>query len=175
VIRKEAWPFYRTISGVRLCWELGESKGPKWKQRLTQRGCRSSDADDLVSFSGYQFPSELRGRCDVRRALKHHQSMPGRRPAISSIHESVLSKTFVRVVQTLCRGRGCACSRPDSNATRINADRNAQLYGQASETKTILKDIPRPPPEPPKTRFFKSPILSLGSVLGITKLLFGGK
>ena len=29
VIRKEAWPFYRTISGVRLCWELEDSKGPK--------------------------------------------------------------------------------------------------------------------------------------------------
>ena len=29
VIRKEAWSLYRTISGVRLCWELEESKGPK--------------------------------------------------------------------------------------------------------------------------------------------------
>ena len=29
VIRKEAWPFYRTISGVRLCWELEEPKGPE--------------------------------------------------------------------------------------------------------------------------------------------------
>ena len=29
VIRKEAWPFYRTGSGVRLCWELEEPKGPK--------------------------------------------------------------------------------------------------------------------------------------------------
>jgi len=29
VIRKEAWTFYRTISGVRLCWELEEPKGPK--------------------------------------------------------------------------------------------------------------------------------------------------
>jgi len=29
VIRKEAWPFYRTISGVRLCWEIEERKGPK--------------------------------------------------------------------------------------------------------------------------------------------------
>jgi len=28
VIRKEAWPFYKTISGVRLCWELEEPKGP---------------------------------------------------------------------------------------------------------------------------------------------------
>jgi len=29
VIRKEAWPFYRTISGVRLYWVLEEPKGPK--------------------------------------------------------------------------------------------------------------------------------------------------
>ena len=29
VIRKEAWPFYRKISGVRLCEELEEPKGPK--------------------------------------------------------------------------------------------------------------------------------------------------
>jgi len=29
VIRKEAWPFYKTISGVRLWWELEEPKGPK--------------------------------------------------------------------------------------------------------------------------------------------------
>ena len=29
VIRKEAWSLYRTISGVRLYWELEEPKGPK--------------------------------------------------------------------------------------------------------------------------------------------------
>ena len=29
VIRKEAWFFYRTIFGVRLCWELEEPKRPK--------------------------------------------------------------------------------------------------------------------------------------------------
>ena len=29
VIRKEAWSFYRTISGVRLCWQLEEPEGPK--------------------------------------------------------------------------------------------------------------------------------------------------
>ena len=28
VIRKEAWPFYRKISGVRLYWVLAEPKGP---------------------------------------------------------------------------------------------------------------------------------------------------
>ena len=32
VIRKEAWPFYRTSSGVRLCWELEEPKGPKGRK-----------------------------------------------------------------------------------------------------------------------------------------------
>ena len=29
---KEAWPFYRTSSGVRLWWELEEPKGPKGTQ-----------------------------------------------------------------------------------------------------------------------------------------------
>jgi hypothetical protein len=29
VIRKEAWPFYRTISDVRRCWQLEKSKGPR--------------------------------------------------------------------------------------------------------------------------------------------------
>ena len=29
VIRNDAWSFYKTISGVRLCWELEEPEGPK--------------------------------------------------------------------------------------------------------------------------------------------------
>ena len=29
MIRNEAWPFYRTSSGVRICWVLEEPKGPK--------------------------------------------------------------------------------------------------------------------------------------------------
>ena len=29
VIRTEAWPFYRTVSGVRIYWVLEEPKGPK--------------------------------------------------------------------------------------------------------------------------------------------------
>ena len=32
MIRKEAWPFYRTISGVRLYWVLEEPKGPKGRK-----------------------------------------------------------------------------------------------------------------------------------------------
>ena len=40
VIRKEAWPFYRTSSGVRLCWELEEPKGLEedFLNNLTLRG-----------------------------------------------------------------------------------------------------------------------------------------
>ena len=36
VIRKEAWPFYRTISGVRLCWELDEPEAPERSQAACQ-------------------------------------------------------------------------------------------------------------------------------------------
>ena len=32
VIRKEAWSFYRTSSGVRLCWELEEPREPRAKR-----------------------------------------------------------------------------------------------------------------------------------------------
>ena len=34
----EAWPFYRTSSGVRLCWELEEPKGPKGRYICVNRG-----------------------------------------------------------------------------------------------------------------------------------------
>ena len=37
VIPKEAWPFYRASSGVRLCWELEEAKGPKGPMSLNKR------------------------------------------------------------------------------------------------------------------------------------------
>ena len=33
MIRKEAWPFYRTISSVRLFWQLEEPKGPKGRAK----------------------------------------------------------------------------------------------------------------------------------------------
>jgi len=37
VIRKDAWPFYRTISGVRLYWVLEEPKGPKGPQESVKK------------------------------------------------------------------------------------------------------------------------------------------
>ena len=33
MIRKEVWSLYRTSSGVRLCWELEEPKGPEGRAR----------------------------------------------------------------------------------------------------------------------------------------------
>ena len=47
VIRKEAWPFYRTISGVRLCWELEEPKGPE-----ASRGWRGAGSMALSKAAG---------------------------------------------------------------------------------------------------------------------------
>ena len=38
MIRKEAWSFYRTISGVRLCWKLEEPKGPEGSCKQTLLG-----------------------------------------------------------------------------------------------------------------------------------------
>ena len=39
VIRKEAWPFYRAISGVRLCWELEQPKGPEAEEAEGKPSC----------------------------------------------------------------------------------------------------------------------------------------
>jgi len=46
-IRKEAWPFYRTISGVRLYWVLEELKGPQGRVGGARSLCAmSSGASD---------------------------------------------------------------------------------------------------------------------------------
>ena len=49
VIRKEAWPFYRTSSGVRLCWELENPKGPKG---ASSSSARASDPPIPGSAAG---------------------------------------------------------------------------------------------------------------------------
>ena len=53
------WPFYRTISGVRLCWELEEPEGPK--------GSRPADA--AVTFSCKSFRD--RGGAHVGMCVFH--------------------------------------------------------------------------------------------------------
>ncbi|KAJ1493225.1 hypothetical protein T484DRAFT_2800105 [Baffinella frigidus] len=49
VIRKEAWPFYRTNSGVRLWWELKEPKGHKGPKGFQCVGCRGVS---VLGFKG---------------------------------------------------------------------------------------------------------------------------
>ena len=44
VIRKEAWRFYRTSSGVRPCWELEQPKGPKGQEGNWLHGARAQTA-----------------------------------------------------------------------------------------------------------------------------------
>ena len=71
VIRKEAWPFYTTISGVRLCWELEEPQGPK----------RPTGAATVASaLRGALPPVDLRAVCFVRAILLQgylaHQKPP---------------------------------------------------------------------------------------------------
>ena len=50
VIRKEAWPCYRTISGVRLCWELEEPKGTKAGGELSKLGRRQQPKREGASL-----------------------------------------------------------------------------------------------------------------------------
>ena len=47
MIRKEAWPFYRTISGVRLRWMLEEPKGPKGQFPVSAYVGSSKNLKDL--------------------------------------------------------------------------------------------------------------------------------
>ena len=62
MIRKDAWPFNRTISGVRLCWELEEPKGPEGFElkieslgsRVRGSGCRVYN--ELEHFRGVGVP-----------------------------------------------------------------------------------------------------------------------
>ena len=47
VIRKEAWPSHRTSSGVRPCWELEESKGPKGPTKKHQVSAYAGSSKNL--------------------------------------------------------------------------------------------------------------------------------
>ena len=51
MIRKEAWPFYGTISGVRLCWELEKPSGPEGHRILKM----------IVSYGIWAFLGVSRG------------------------------------------------------------------------------------------------------------------
>ena len=55
VIRKEAWPFYRTIFGVRLCWELEEPQGPKGEDSHMDGACLRSRVQGFLDYKVYHF------------------------------------------------------------------------------------------------------------------------
>ena len=53
VVRNEAWSFYGTIFGVRLCWELEGPKGPKGSGRRAQgSGLRAQGSGRRVQGPG---------------------------------------------------------------------------------------------------------------------------
>ena len=58
MVRKEAWPFYRTISGVRLCWELEEPQEPTGTRGsqnlcLRVRDQASASASKRIGLQGF--------------------------------------------------------------------------------------------------------------------------
>ena len=60
VIRKEAWSFYRAISGVRLCWELEEPKG----RRLGEQPAKSPTLPGVLRRSTAGWIRARRGRLE---------------------------------------------------------------------------------------------------------------
>ena len=81
VIRKEAWSFYRTISGVRLCWELEEPKGPQGPSSsipASHHRRRPPDRNDWhptrpCSPSRRRFPSKSHGRLPTWPCSPRHR------------------------------------------------------------------------------------------------------
>ena len=50
MIRKEAWPFYRTSSGVRLCW-VSKNLTDLNERGVLQAGCQDHDASNLKDLN----------------------------------------------------------------------------------------------------------------------------
>jgi len=98
VIRKEAWPFYRTSSGVRLCWEHEEPKGPKGLldriPSVRGKGVRAliSNTVELIPTLGAIFfeasPSRTRSAhsapntLDPQGCLAHKKTPPPQDPGV---------------------------------------------------------------------------------------------
>ena len=69
MIRKEAWLFYRTSSGVRLCWELGEPQG------RTGLG-RDEFASRSDSYSSHSYGPWERGHPHTLQWYVAHKKQP---------------------------------------------------------------------------------------------------
>ena len=102
MIRKEAWPFYRTSSGVCLCWELEEPKGPKGLCTVCTSGDRGANAP--VSGKGNNQPGAS-GRWSLGHFCAAH--VPRNEPAVisSDSHRSMVVRglSYASTARLLCR------------------------------------------------------------------------
>ena len=103
VIRKEAWPFYRTISGVRLHWVLEEPKGPKAKRRpahdvlsacRTGGGQRSQRPHKIAARDSLFWHGALPGDRSPYRTPQRHHSAGGRGNRVPSERTSLFFMTL---------------------------------------------------------------------------------
>jgi len=72
VIRKESWPFHRTIAGVRLCWELEEPQGPICKPASGSLASSRSSThwkEDAWGADTYRGTSPIRNRPPPRTTI----------------------------------------------------------------------------------------------------------
>ena len=77
VIRKEAGPFYRTSSGVRLCWELGEPEEPK--------GSNIRLRAEMHLFLDYRGTSLIRNGFDKKQAEKFLNFLRNKQPLFEKL------------------------------------------------------------------------------------------
>ena len=70
MIRKEAWLFFRTISGVRLCWVLKEPKGPKGQ------GCRRGRTETPTPLDQPWLSQVFRAPSLLTLFIVHAETLP---------------------------------------------------------------------------------------------------
>jgi len=139
VIRKEAWSFYRTSSGVRLCWELEEPKGPK------------GDRPPCAACACQKFPPPaLSSVCDGVSPSR------SRAPQMWGTHRRAVPRG----------GGGCSCSPPPSHPHRLSTEQfPVSAYVGCSKNLKDLKtrhrhfSLPPPGQFPP---FFSKLVRSRG-------------
>ena len=104
VIRKEAWSFYRTISGVRLCWELEEPRGPKGPQ---QRLVLDRRTETVLSRRA---ETVLNRRTDIWFNKRTQTVFTRRTEAVLSRRVATVSNTSVECLEARYSSDPHACS-----------------------------------------------------------------
>ena len=97
MIRKEAWLSCRTSSGVRLCWELEEPKGPK--EQEGRGGYRHGNGNRIQWGHGLLTPTQSER---VSGGIKRFSSAEVNRQRPESDHFASFSpKMFTRASRIL--------------------------------------------------------------------------